>query len=233
VRIEFDAFREGGIEVNRAGARVEVTASGRKGRERNLDFVVSVPPWLAMEIRGQELDVSVTGLEASLEVTTREGDISVRNHSGDVVARALDGVLDVRASRGSFDLTSLDDEVILFDVEGEIRIDANDGDIEMVDVDASVVDAATVDGDIEFSGRVRPNGQYQLVTHNGDITFETEVGVDAEFSVSTYDGEFETEFPVVLQSLQSRRELKFELGEGGASVRLQAFDGAIRLVRSR
>ena len=68
---------------------------------------------------------------------------------------------------------------------------------------------------------------------DGEAVFATEVGVDAEFSVSTYDGEFETEFPVVLQSLQSRRELRFELGEGGASVRLQAFDGAIRLVRSR
>jgi len=51
--------------------------------------------------------------------------------------------------------------------------------------------------------------------------------------VATYDGEFETEFPIVLQRLQSGREFHFELGEGGARVRLQAFDGTIRLMRSR
>ena len=233
VNIEFDELRGSGIEVSRVGDRVEITASGRKGRERNEEYVVSVPPWLAMEIRGRELDVSVLGLEARLQVTTLEGDITVGNHSGDVVARTLDGVLDVRASTGSFDLTSLDDDVILFDVEGEIRIEANDGNIEMVDVSAAVVVAATVDGSIEFSGRLSRNGQYELVTHDGDITFTTGAGVDAEFSVATYDGEFETEFPILLQRLESGREMRFELGEGGASVRLQAFDGAIRLMQSR
>ena len=233
VSIEFDEFRGGGIEVSRVGGRVEVRASGRRGRERNHEYVVSVPPWLAIEIRGRELDVSVNGLEASLEVSTREGDISVRNHTGDVVARTFDGVLDVRTSTGSFDLTSLDDDVILYDVEGDIHVEANDGDVELVDVDAAIVDVSTVDGDIDFSGPLHRNGQYQLVTHDGDISFMTQAGVDAEFSVATYDGEFETEFPIVLQRLESGRELTFELGEGGARVRLQAFDGAIRLMRSR
>jgi hypothetical protein len=233
VNIEFEENRGGGIEVSRVGGRVEVTASGRRGRERKHEYVVSVPSWLAIEIRGRELDVRVTGLEASLEVMTREGDISVREHVGDVVARTFDGVLDVRASTGSFDLTSLDDDVILFDVEGDIHVDANDGSIELIDVDAGVVDAATVDGDIEFSGRLHRNGQYQLVTHDGNITFATGASVDAEVSVATYDGEFETEFPIVLQRLESGRELNFVLGEGGARVRLQAFDGDIRLLRSR
>ena len=35
--------------------------------------------------------------------------------------------------------------------------------------------------------------------------------------MATYDGEFETEFPIVLQRLESGRELRFELGEGGCS----------------
>ena len=233
VNIEFEEYRGGGIEVSRVGRRVEVRASGRRGRERNHEYVVSVPSWLAIEIRGRELDVWVSGLEASLDVMTREGDISIRNHVGDVVARTFDGVLDVRASKGRFDLTSLDDDVILFDVEGEIHVDANDGSIELIDVDATVIDAATVDGDIEFSGRLHRNGRYQLVTHDGDISFATEAGVDAEVSVATYDGEFETEFPIVLQRLESGRELSFVLGEGGARVRLQAFDGDIRLLRRR
>ena len=66
------------------------------------------------------------GLGARLEVTTRDGDISVRNHSGEVVARALDGVIDVRRSTGTFEITSLDDDVSVFDIEGDLFIEAND-----------------------------------------------------------------------------------------------------------
>ena len=233
VNIEFDDRRDSDVEVSRSARGVEVRASLRKGRDRNHVYVVSVPAWLPVEVRGGELDVRAEGLGARLEVTIRDGDISVRNHSGDVVARTLDGTLDVRRSRGSFELTSLDDDVSVFDIQGALLIEAIDGDIKMIGVDAGVVDAGTLDGDIEFSGVIRPGGEYQLITHDGDISFEVRADVAAEFSVATYDGEFETEVPIVLQRLESGRELNFELGGGGAQVRLQAFDGAIRLLEGR
>ena len=232
VSIEFEERRGAPLAIDRVGGRIEVSASGRKGRERNLSYVVSVPAWLEVEIRGRELDVTVEGLEAALDVTTRDGDISVRDHSGEVVARTFEGVLEVRRSSGRFDLTSLDDDVSLYDVEGELYIDANDGDIELVDVDAGIVSANTVDGHIRFSGRIHPDGEYELVTHDGDISFAVQADAEADVSVATYDGEFETEFPIVLQRLESGKELRFELGGGGARVRLQAFDGAIRLMRN-
>ena len=231
VGIEFEERRGAPFTIDRAGGRIEVRASDRKGRERNRSYVVSVPAWLEVEIRGRELDVTVEGLDAALAVTTREGDISIRDHSGEVVARTLEGVLEVRRSSGRFDLTSLDDDVSLVDVEGELYIDANDGDIDLVNVDAGIVSASTVDGNIDFSGTIYPDGEYELVTHDGDISFAVQADVEASVSVATYDGEFETEFPIVLQRLESGRELSFELGGGGARVRLQAFDGAIRLVR--
>ncbi len=212
---------------------MEVRASLRKGRDRNHVYYVSVPAWLPVEIRGDELDVRAEGLGTRLEVTTRDGDISVRNHSGDVVARTLDGVIDVRRSTGSFELRSLDDDIRVFDIEGDLFIEANDGNIEMIGIDAGVVDAGTMDGDIDFSGVIQTGGEYQLTTHDGDISFEVQPGVGAEFSVATYSGEFETELPVVLQRLEGGSELNFEMGGGGAQVSLRAFDGAIRLLEGR
>ncbi len=233
VNVEFDDRRDSDIEVSRRAGRVEVRASPRKGRDRNHVYVVSVPAWLPVQIRGAELDVRAEGLGARLEVTTRDGDISVRNHSGDVVARALDGAIDVRRSSGSFELRSLDDDVSVFDIEGDLFIEANDGDIEMIGIDAGVVDAGTMDGDIYFSGVLQTGGDYQLTTHDGDISFEVPPGAGAEFSVATYSGEFETELPIVLQRLERGRDLNFEVGGGGAQVRLRAFDGAIRLLQGR
>jgi DUF4097 and DUF4098 domain-containing protein YvlB len=232
VSIEFQERRGAPIDIERTGGRIQVTASDRKGRDRNRSYIVSVPAWLDVEIRGRELNVRVEGLEAGLDVTTREGDISVRDHTGEVVARTLDGFLEVRRSSGRFDLTSLDDDVSLFDVQGDVYVDANDGDIELVDVDAETLSANTVDGHIEFSGMIHPDGEYEFVTHDGDIVFAVPGDVEADVSVSTYDGELETDFPIMLQRLESGRELNFALGGGGARVRLQAFDGAIRLRRT-
>lgn len=233
VDIEFRESKGVRFDVTRGGGRVEVRVADRKGRDRNREYVITVPTWLEMEIRGRDLDVTVTGLEAGLKVTSQEGDISIRDHSGTVVARSMDGLLEVSQSRGRFELTSLDDDVSVFDVRGELFIDTNDGDIEMVDVDASTVSASTMDGYIEFSGVVHSDGRYELVTHDGDITFAVQPGAEANVSVVTYHGEFETEFPIVLQRLESGRELNFDLGGGGARVRLQAFDGDIRLKRNR
>lgn len=233
VNVELDNRSDSDVEISRRAGVVEVRASLRKGRGRNHLYTVSVPTWLPVTVRGGELDVRAEGLGARLEVTTREGDISLRNHSGDVVARTLDGRIDVRGSRGSFDLTSLDDDVRVFDFEGELFIEANAGDIEMVDVDARVVDAGSMDGHIDFSGVIQPGGEYQLVTHDGDISFGVPADAAADFSVATYHGEFETEFPIMLQRLERSGEYNFELGGGGARVRLQAFDGAIRLFEGR
>ena len=162
VSFELDGRRDSDLEVSRRAGQVEVRASLRKGRDRNHVYFVSVPAWLPVEIRGAELDVRAEGLGTRLEVTTRDGDISVRNHSGDVVARTLDGVIDVRRSTGSFELRSLGDDVSVFDTEGDLFIEANDGDIEMIGIDAGVVDAGTMDGDIDFSGVMQTGGEYQL-----------------------------------------------------------------------
>ena len=85
-----------------------------------------------------------------------------------------------------------------------------------------------------FSGLLfRCGGVYQLTTLDGDISFEMPPGAGAEFSVATYSGEFETELPIVVQRLERGGELNFEVGGGGAQVRLRAFDGAIRLLQGR
>jgi hypothetical protein len=233
VNVAFDGRRDGGVEISRRAGVVEVRPSLRKGRERNATYVVSVPSWLAVEVRAGELDVRAEGLGAPLEVMTRDGDISIRNHSGDVEIRTLDGEIDVRDSRGRFELRSLDDDVRVSGFEGDLYIKANDGDVEMAGIDAGVVEAGSLNGDIDFSGVLRTGGEYRLTTHDGDVSFEVRADAAATFSVATYNGEFETEVPVQLQSFEQGREFEFELGGGGARVSLQAFNGAIRLLEER
>lgn len=223
-RVEFDLRSEGGSHVLRP--------ADRKGRDRFLEYRLRLPAWLALEVRGQELDVRVEGHGGNIDVRTLQGDIVLTDVAGEVRARTVDGEIVVSGADGSLELFSLDDDIRIEGVRGTVRIEGNDGNIRLTDVDASSVEATTVDGDIVFSGALRPGGSYSLVTHDGDVTFSPYGALDARFVVSTFAGGFETELPVRIRNMSGGGALEFELGTGSADVRLEAFDGSVRLERS-
>ena len=63
-------------------------------------------------------------------------------------------------------------------------------------VDATSLDASTVNGDVGYDGPVRSGGRYALSSHNGDVTLAVAESASATVSVSTFSGEFESDFPV-------------------------------------
>jgi Toastrack DUF4097 len=231
VWIEVEGADRLDFDVRSGGGEHRVRPADRKGRERSLGYRVRVPTWLALEVQGSELDVRVEDHEGGIDVRTMEGDITLIGVSGEVRARTLDGELVVDGAEGDLELFSLDDDVSVSRVSGTVRVEANDGSIYLEEMDARVVEAHTVDGDVSFSGVLRPGGKYDLGTHDGDIRFSPFGEPDARVSVSTFDGEFETELLVQMRSV-SGGEFEFVLGNGSAEVRLEAFDGSIRLERS-
>ncbi len=232
VRLEAERRDEAHVNVTNSARELSLRAD-RRWRNRSGTTVVRMPAWAPLEVRGNELDVEVEGLTAGLSVRTIEGDIRIREVSGGVVARTVEGVLEVEDVEGSLELFSLDNDVWVSRVRGDVSVEAGDGDIHLRRIDALNVQASTVDGEVEFEGVIRPDGRYELTTHDGDITLEVDEDVSASVSVSTFDGDFTTEIPVLLSGLNSSRELRFTLGGGEATIIMRAFDGEVRLVRSR
>ncbi len=232
VRLEAEGRDEAGVNVALTGGELSFTAD-RRSRNRSVTTSVRMPAWASLRVRGVELDVEVEGLTGGVSVRTVEGDIRIRRVSGSVTAQTVEGVLEVEDVEGSVELFSLDDDVWVSRVRGDVSVEAGDGDIHLRGIDARNVQAATVDGSVDFEGVIWPDGRYELTTHDGDVTLEVGEEVSAAFSVSTFDGDFTTEFPVLLSGLNSSRELRFTLGAGEATIILRAFDGEIRLVRSR
>ncbi|MCH7563665.1 MAG: DUF4097 family beta strand repeat protein [Gemmatimonadetes bacterium] len=232
VRFEAETREEANVNVARS-ARELSFRPGRRWRNRSVTTVVRMPEWAPLDIRGNELDVEVEGLTGGLSVRTIEGDIRIREVSGGVVARSVAGVLEVEDVEGSLELFSLDDDVWVSRVRGDVSVEVGDGDIHLRRIDSRNVQASTVDGEVEFEGVIWPDGRYELTTHDGDITLEVDEAVSASVSVSTFDGDFTTELPVLLSGLYRSRELRFTLGGGEATIIMRAFDGEVRLVRSR
>ena len=106
-------------------------------------------------------------------------------------------------------------------VNGDIAAQTVNGEILLQGVDASSLDANTVNGDISYSGPIRSSGRYALSTHNGDLTLTVPQGTSAGVTVSTFSGDFESEFPVPLQGTRKGKGFNFTLGSGSAQVTLE------------
>ena len=93
------------------------------------------------------------------------------------------------------------------------------------------VRAEAQDGDIVFSGSIVDGGEYGFYLHDGDVLLEVPADVSARVNVSTFDGEFSSDFPVQVESFSAGRQFDFVLGQGGALIDIEVFDGEIRLAR--
>jgi hypothetical protein len=110
-------------------------------------------------------------------------------------------------------------------------MESTSGDVELDGVTAVLVDASTTEGDIRFTGTLKPEGSYRLATHDGGLDVALPADASAVVSVSTFDGEFRPEFPITVDRFRGGKEMSFTLGRGGARLTLAAFDGDIVLRR--
>lgn len=229
VEVRTNVRYRGRIEIERSGGAVRIRESRRWDDDDHLDFRLTVPASMALDLRGSETDVRVEGTTGEVNIDVNDGDVFLRGGSGRVTIRTDDGEIDVEDLEGRIRLSSMDGDVTLSGASGDIDIDATDGAITMLEIEATTVVANTVDGDIWFDGVLQPRGSYFLSTHDGDVTVSIPEESDAQVRMARHDGDFLSDFPMTLQRLPMGRRVEFTLGSGGADLQIEAFDGDIAL----
>jgi hypothetical protein len=229
VAVEEESLEDRLVGVRREGGQIVVGPGDRKGRGLSLELRLRVPSWVPVEIRGRDLDVNASGTASELSVRTVEGDIVVEGVSGRVELSTVEGRVEVHGARGNITARSRGGDVTLVQVEGTVDVESGDGDLRLEDVAASSVRAQTLDGDVHFQGSLTSGGTYLFSTHDGDADLVLPPHTGARARVSTFDGEFTSDFPVTLQKYGGGGVFEFTLGDGGASLEIEVFDGEIRL----
>ena len=217
------------VVVRRVGDRVVVGSGDSKGRGLGVDVRLRLPPWVALEIRGRSLDVAVSGMASEVQVHTVEGDVRASDVSGSVTLASVEGRIEVRNGRGRISARSRGNDVILRAVEGTVEVESGSGDLLLEDLTATSVQAETLDGNLTFQGTLARGGTYRFSVHDGDADLVVPPGTGARARVSTFDGEFVSDFPITLQRYGGGGVFEFTLGDGGADLEVQVFDGEIRL----
>jgi lia operon protein LiaG len=156
-------------------------------------------------------DVDVRDTEGDLHLDTGSGDVTVRNARGDV----LD------ADTGSGDVTF---DGISFESG---RFDTGSGDVRVSDAELGRAEFDTGSGGVFGSFRTTPES-LAMDSGSGDVTVELPRNAGTEVSISTSSGRITTDFPIAV-TRQSRRSLRGTIGDGSASLKIDAGSGNVRL----
>ena len=247
------------LDINTVGARVEVEVSGRWGVGQ-ADLELTVPRGFGLSIEGVNTPISVQGVEGDLSLETVNGDVTVRGGRARTQAESVQGMVTIEDTNGRITASSMNRGVRITNSGGEFHLEAVNGPIQLHGIDSRRVDAETVNGGIEYEGKIYADGHYSLASHNGRIAMAIPEGTNARVSVYTFNGQVSTSFPVQYGGQETRvtttraprppqprqpgqprqtevsdREHRgrytFTIGTGGATIDLESFGGSIRLVR--
>ena len=231
VRIQGDPSSRTEISVTTSGSTVSVRTEGRRGPASSVDLVLTVPAWMALDLSGVYTDVNVDGSRGPVAVETVQGDVEVSGGEGQISLSSVQGSVTLRNAKGRIEVHSVNQDVRVATTSGEIKAETVNGEIVLDKVDATNLDASTVNGDVAYDGPIHDGGRYALSSHNGDITIAVAPTANAAVAVSTFGGEFESDFPVTMTEGRKGKRFSFTLGKGGAQIELESFQGTIRLAR--
>jgi DUF4097 and DUF4098 domain-containing protein YvlB len=221
------------VRITVRGSIVEVEAERRHGMPAFVDYDITIPKTMSLELSGRETEIEVVGVTGAISAETVEGDVTIRGAGGPVEAHTIEGDVVIEGARGEVKVEGVDGDITLTDVVGDLTVETTDGDITLDNVDAANVDVSTVDGDVQYTGTIKDGGRYGFSAHSGDIALAVPAGLNATVSVATFDGSFEADpaFKVQVTNVRPGRRFSFTLGSGSARVELESFDGTIRLER--
>lgn len=234
VRIVGDYGQRERIEVSATGLVVRVRGRSVRGGHPSIEFRITVPSWMDVEIGGTFLEADVEGVRGEVRVETVHGDIQLRGGRGFVSLRSVQGEVVVRDAEGRIEVRSVNGDVRVSDGRGPMLAETVNGDIVLDRIGSASVVATTTNGDVRYDGSIENDGRYTFTTHNGDLVVSVSEGTNATVSVATYNGEFESAFPVTLTETRAGgKRFTFVLGDGSARIQLDSFGGTIRLRRPR
>jgi DUF4097 and DUF4098 domain-containing protein YvlB len=82
-------------------------------------------------------------------------------------------------------------------------------------------------------GQANWTGTLQISTVNGGITLSLPGDLNTEVKITTVNGDIQSEFPVTMTGLISRRKLEGTIGAGGRVLSLNTVNGSVALKTAR
>jgi DUF4097 and DUF4098 domain-containing protein YvlB len=223
------------VDATTTDNTLRVRARGSRGPASLVDYTITVPRWMPVNLSGTYLESTIEGTTAEVTVESVHGNIRLVGGSGNVNLRSVEGTITIDKAAGKVQATTINEGIRLTNVSGDVSAETTNGDIVIENAQTTSLEVSTVNGDVTFNGTMRDGGAYRLTTHGGDLRVGLGGAPNATVFVRTFQGDFSADFPIELPEGQSAREgskrFNFTLGSGSARIELQSFNGDIIVAR--
>ncbi len=223
------------VEVTERGGGVDVRTRYPRERDFNgvVDYTVTVPAGTSVIVTAVSGTVRVSNVGGDVRAETVSGHVQVSGSSRPRALKSVSGNVEIDGGQG--------DTLTASTVSGsvtakgtrvrELDLDVVSGDIRLTDVESDRVRAQALSGNIEFSGRLAPNGRYDLRSHSGRIEVTPRDDAGFELDAVTIGGTLRSDYAVALTNARGNRRVSGTFGRGGALLSLRSFSGDIAIVR--
>lgn len=230
VRIKADNSDRERVDIDVDQQVVTVRTSSRYGTPHMVEFDLTVPAWMALDLEGTYTDITATGIAGDITATTVQGDIDITGGSGHVSLNSTSGSVKLAKAQGRMEVVTVNDGITVTDSKGDLTAETTNGDVELRGIDADNVSATTINGDVTYDGTIKDAGHYSFSTNNGDVDVSIPQGANVAVTASTFNGDFDACFPVTLTGSHKHR-FSFTLGTGSAKLEMESFGGDLKLCR--
>lgn len=231
VRVQASHSRRTRVNVQVSGAVVILEAEADRGPANMVDYTLTVPAWMAINLEGMYSTIDVTGVRGAVSAETLEGDITVKGPAESMKLESVQGRIIAEGARGPATLTTVSEGIEAADMQGDLIAETVSGSIILRQINAKVVEAETVSGTIVLDGRIIDGGSYTLLTHSGGVMVTVAEGSNVNIATATGSGSVRATFPLPATETRSRRRQSYRLGSGSATLDIEAFSGSILLLR--
>lgn len=231
VRVQASHSRRTHVRISLGGAVLSLEAEADRGPSNMVDYELTVPTWMALNLEGMYAAVNVKGTRAPISVETLDGDITVEGGAENVKLASVQGRIMLTGARGRIELNTVSDDIEAAELQGDILAETVSGSITIARSEAKSVEIQTVSGELIYDGRIVDGGHYSLLTHSGNIAVSVLETTNATIATAIGSGDVRASFPLPASERPSRRRQTFRLGTGSATVELESFSGSINLLR--
>lgn len=246
-----DFEQSGGVirVVGRETGRSGFTIGFRSSHQFEYLYTVNAPPWIELELNGDDGDVSISDWAADIDVTLDDGDVTLKRltsarvaieiEDGDVHAEQLVGELFVRSDDGDVYLADSqltwgrfrlqDGSLSIDDCSGDIDAVTDDGQVRMRRLTAGEVEVTSQDGDIELDLIGSATMEVDVESDDGDVEIDLPERASLSFEIYTGAGRVDLRGGALDDVEEGRRRASGVLGGGEGRLRIRTKDGNVRV----
>jgi DUF4097 and DUF4098 domain-containing protein YvlB len=244
------------ITVDDRAGRVDVrtehenrTDRNRQGDHVSVDYTVTLPASISVDVHSVSGSIKVTGVHGSLRAEAVSGEVTIND------APRLEGAKTVS---GDVTLTGVtaDGDLSAGSVSGNVRakglkargldLGSVSGDINVTDVTCERLGVKTVSGGVEYAGGIAKGGRYEINAHSGTVRLQLTNPAGFELNANSFSGSIRSELPLTIGGDSARRNdptprgrrdsvnshaMRATFGDGSATLVVRTFSGDIIITK--